>query len=157
MKKGEFLIKYNTAKQVSEAAFSKLGLAAKKFTKAYQDEYADLSDEEHFLRKDFAIIEGEGVNKKAKTERLQNGAEILVMDDSKEKELFAALKAWRKEEISFELDKYEPIKLEGKLLFMSAPIYDTLNGYVFNVSEEAYLEALEAEIIRQQEESQTNK
>lgn len=143
MKKGEFLIKYNVAVQVSEQAFNKLGLAAKRFTKAYADEYSDLADEEHFVRKDFAIVEGEGVNKKAKTERLQNGAEVLVKDDAKEKELRVALKAWKKEEISFKLDKHKPIELTKKLLVMSAPIFEELNGFVFIANEEEYLEALD--------------
>lgn len=147
--KGEFLIKYNTAVQVANSAFSKLGLSAKKFTKAYADEYSDLSDEEHFIRKEYAETEGENAAKKAKKD--QNGS--FIMDDSKEKELFAALKAWRKEPIEFEMDKFEPIKIEGKLLFMSAPIYEELNGFVFDVSEEDYLANLEAEMIRQQEEN----
>jgi hypothetical protein len=34
---------------------------------------------------------------------------------------------------------------------MSAPIYDELNGFVFEVSEGDYLESLEAEIVRQDE------
>ena len=143
MEKGEFLIKYNVAIQVAEQAFNKLGLAAKRYTKAYADEYSDLADEEHFVRKDFAIVEGEGINKKAKTERLQNGAEVLVMDDSKEKELRAALKAWKKEKVSFELDKHTPIELTEKLLIMSAPIFEELNGYVFIANEEDYLKALD--------------
>lgn len=153
MKKGEFLIKYNVAVQLANAAFSKLGLSAKKFTKAYADEYSDLADEEHFIRKEFAETEGEGASKKAKKD--QNGG--LIIDDSKEKELIKALKAWRKEPIEFEMDKFEPIKIEGKLLFMSAPIYDELNGYVFDVSEEDYLANLEAEIERQDNEAKENK
>lgn len=143
MNKGEFLVKYNVATQVANTAFSKLGLTAKKFTKAYANEYSDLADEEHFIRKDFAKIV-DGVAQKD-----QQGN--LVMDDSKEKELFTALKAWKKEPITFELDKFTPIKLEGKLLFMSAPIYEELNGFVFDVEESVYLEALEAEVIRQSE------
>lgn len=143
MNKGEFLVKYNTAVQVANTAFSKLGLTAKKFTKAYADDFSDLADEEHFIRKDFAKIV-DGVAQKD-----QQGN--LVMDDSKEKELFTALKAWKKEPITFELDKFTPIKLEGKLLFMSAPIYEELNGFVFDVEESVYLEALEAEVIRQSE------
>jgi len=143
MKKGEFLVLYNVANQVANNAFSKLGLAAKKFTKAYVNEYSDLADEEHFIRKNHCkIVDGQA-------QKDQQGQ--LVMDSSKEKELFADLKEWKKEPIEFELNKFAPIKLEGKLLFMSAPIYDTLNGYVFDVSEEDYLAAIEAEIIRQNE------
>jgi len=145
MNKGEFIQKYNVAVQVANTAFSRLGLAAKKFTKAYADEYSDLSDEEHFIRKEFAQTEGEGVNKKAKKD--ENGN--FIMDDSKEKESVSAIKSWKKEPIEFEMNKFTPIKLEGKLLFMSAPIYDELNGYVFDVSEEDYLAAIEAEIERQ--------
>ncbi len=143
MNKGQFLVKYNTAAQVANTAFSKLGLTAKKFTKAYANEYSDLADEEHFIRKDFAKIV-EGVAQKD-----QQGN--LVMDDSKEKELFTALKAWKKEPIEFDLDKFTPIKLEGKLLFMSAPIYEELNGFIFDVEESVYLDALESEVIRQSE------
>lgn len=143
MNKGEFLVKYNVATQVANTAFSKLGLTAKKFTKAYANEYSDLADEEHFIRKDFAKIV-DGVAQKD-----QQGN--LVMDDSKEKELFTALKAWKKEPIEFELDKFTPVKLEGKLLFMSAPIYEELNGFVFDVEEIVYLDALESEVIRQSE------
>lgn len=143
MNKGQFLIKYNVAHQLANNAFSKLGLAAKKFTKCYADEYSDLSDEEHFVRKDFAKIV-DGVAQKD-----QQGQ--LVMDDSKEKELVAALKAWKKEPICFDIDKFAPIKIEGKLLFMSPAIYDELNEFVFDVSEEDYLNTLEAEIIRQNE------
>jgi len=146
MNKGEFLIKYNVATQVANNAFSKLGLAAKKFTKAYADEYSDLADEEHFLRKDFAELDE---NKKAKKD--QQGQ--LILDDSKEKELFKALKAWKKEPIEFELNKFTPIKLEGTLLFMSAPIYEELNGFVFDVEEEVYLQALEIEIQKQDAEA----
>lgn len=149
MNKGEFLIKYNTAIQVANNAFSKLGLAAKKFTKVYADEYSDLADEEYFLRKEFAETEGEGVSKKAKKDEDGN----FIVNNSKEKELFAALKAWKKEPIGFEMNKFTPIKLEGKLLFMSAPIYDELNGYVFDVSEEDYLATLEAEMIKQEAET----
>jgi hypothetical protein len=145
MRKSEFLIMYNTAVQVSNTAFSKLGLAAKKFTKVFADEYSDLADEQHFLDKDFAELDEQ---KKPKKE--QNGT--FIIDTKKEKEHFAALKAWKKEEIEVDFSKFTPIKLEGKLLFMSAPIYDTLNGYVFDVPEEVYLEALEAEMVRQQEE-----
>jgi hypothetical protein len=141
MNKGQFLIKYNIANQLANNAFSKLGLAAKKFTKAYAEEYSDLSDEEHFVRKDFAQLEG------GQAKKDQQGQ--LVMDSTKEKELFASLKKWKKEIVEFELDKFTPIKIEGKLLFMSAAIYDELNGFVFDVSEEDYLTALEAEIIRQ--------
>jgi len=143
MKKGEFLVLYNVATQVANTAFSKLGLSAKKFTKAYANEYSDLADEEHFIRKNHCkIVDGQA-------QKDQQGQ--LVMDDSKEKELFADLKEWKKEPIEFELDKFAPVKLEGKILFMSAPIYDELNGYVFDVSEEDYLSAIEAEIIRQNE------
>jgi len=142
MRKGEFLVLYNIASQVSNTAFSKLGLAAKKFTKAYANDFSDLADEEHFVRKTHSkIVDGQA-------QKDQQGQ--LVMDDSKEKELFADLKEWKKEPICFELDKFTPIKLEGKLLFMSAPIYEELNGFVFDVSEEVYLEAVEKEILRQQ-------
>ncbi len=143
MTKAEALIILNTALQVSETAFSKLGLTAKKFFKAFSDEYSDLRDEEYFVRKDFAKLEG------GQAVKDQQGN--LVMDTAKEKELFAAVKAWKKEECDIDWSRFAPIKLEGKLLFMSAPIYDTLNGYVFNVSEEDYLAAIEAEIVRQNE------
>jgi hypothetical protein len=139
MTKGEFLVLYNTAGQVANNAFSKLGLAAKRFTKAYADEYSDLADEEHFVRKEFAQLDE---NKQAKKD--QQGA--LIMDDTKEKELVAALKAWKKEPIEFELNKFMPVKIEGKLLFMSAAIYEELNGFVFDVSEDDYIAAVEAEI-----------
>ena len=142
MTKGEFLVLYNTAGQVANNAFSKLGLAAKRFTKAYADEYSDLADEEHFVRKEFAQLDE---NKQAKKD--QQGA--LIMDDTKEKELVAALKAWKKEPIEFELNKFMPVKIEGKLLFMSAAIYEELNGFVFDVSEDDYIAAIEAEIEKQ--------
>jgi hypothetical protein len=146
MNKGEFLVLYNTAAQVANNAFNKLGLAAKRYTKAYADEYGDLADEEHFIRKDFAQLDE---NKQAKKD--QQGA--LIMDDTKEKELVAALKAWKKEPIEFELDNFIPIKIEGKLLFMSPAIYEVLNGHVFNVPEEEYYAAIEAEIERQDKEA----
>jgi hypothetical protein len=146
LNKGEFLLKYNVASQVSNNAFSKLGLAAKRFTKAYADEYSDLADEEHFVRKDFAQI---GEDKQVKKD--QNGG--LIMDDTKEKELVAALKAWKKEPIEFEVNKFTPVKIEGKLLFMSAAIYEELNGFVFDVSEDDYIAAIEAEIERQDKEA----
>jgi hypothetical protein len=145
LNKGEFLLKYNVASQVSNNAFSKLGLAAKRFTKAYADEYSDLADEEHFVRKDFAQI---GEDKQVKKD--QNGG--LIMDDTKEKELVAALKAWKKESIEFEVNKFVPVKIEGKLLFMSAAIYEELNGFVFDVSEDDYIAAIEAEVERQNSE-----
>jgi hypothetical protein len=146
LNKGEFLLKYNVASQVSNNAFSKLGLAAKRFTKAYADEYSDLADEEHFVRKEFAQLDE---NKQAKKD--QNGG--LIMDDTKEKELVAALKAWKKEPIEFEVNKFTPVKIEGKLLFMSAAIYEELNGFVFDVSEDDYIAAIEAEIERQDKEA----
>lgn len=142
MNKGEFLIKYNTAIQVANTAFSGLGISSKKYTKVYKDDYDDLADEEHFIRKDFAKIV-DGVAQKD-----QQGQ--LVMDSLKEKELFVALKAWKKEPICFELDKFTPVKLSGKTLFISPAIYEELNGFVFDVSEEVYLEAVEKEIQRQQ-------
>lgn len=142
MDKGQFLIKYNTALQVANTAFSKLGLTAKKFTKAYKDDYDDLADEEHFIRKDFAkVVDGQA-------QKDQQGQ--LVMDDSKERELVAALRAWKKEPICFELDKFTPVKLSGKTLFISPAIYEELNGFVFDVNEEVYLEEVEKEILRQQ-------
>jgi hypothetical protein len=144
LNKGEFLLKYNVASQVSNNAFSKLGLAAKRFTKAYADEYSDLADEEHFVRKDFAQI---GEDKQVKKD--QNGG--LIMDDTKEKELVAALKAWKKEPFEFVVNKFVPVKIEGKLLFMSAAIYEELNGFVFDVSEDDYIAAIEAEVERQKE------
>jgi len=143
MTKAEALIILNTALQVSETAFSKLGLASKRFYKTFASDYSDLADEEYFVKKDFAKLEG------GQAVKDQQGN--LVMDTAKEKELFAAVKAWKKEECDIDWSKFTPIKLEGKLLFMSAPIYDTLNGYVFDVSEEDYLAAIEAEIIRQNE------
>ena len=146
LNKGEFLLKYNVASQVSNNAFSKLGLAAKRFTKAYADEYSDLADEEHFVKKDFAQI---GEDKQVKKD--QNGG--LIMDDTKEKELVAALKAWKKEPIEFEVNKFVPVKIEGKLLFMSAAIYEELNGFVFDVSEDDYIAAIEAEVERQKAEA----
>jgi hypothetical protein len=146
MNKGEFLLKYNVANQVANNAFSKLGLAAKRFTKTYADEYSDLADEEHFVRKEFAQLDE---NKQAKKD--QQGA--LIMDDTKEKELVAALKLWKKEPIEFELKKFMPVKIEGKLLFMSAAIYEELNGFVFDVSEDDYIAAIEAEIERQDKEA----
>jgi uncharacterized small protein (DUF1192 family) len=45
-----------------------------------------------------------------------------------------------------------PVKIEGKLLFMSAAIYEELNGFVFDVSEDDYIAAIEAEIERQKAE-----
>jgi hypothetical protein len=147
MNKGEFLIKYNVASQLANNAFSKLGLAAKKFTKAYAEEYSDLADEEHFIKKDFAQI---GEDKQAKKD--QQGQ--LIMDSTKEKEFVAALKAWKKEPIGFELDKFTPVKIEGKLLFFSPAIYEELNGFVFDVSEEDYLIAIEAEVERQDKEAE---
>jgi hypothetical protein len=75
------------------------------------------------------------------------------MDDTKEKELVAALKAWKKEPIEFEVNKFVPVKIEGKLLFMSAAIYEELNGFVFDVSEDDYIAAIEAEVERQNSEN----
>lgn len=144
MNKGQFLILYNVANQVANNAFNKLGLSAKRYTKAYADEYSDLADQEHFIRKDFAELDE---NKKAKKD--QQGQ--LIMDSSKEKELSEALKAWKKEPIEFELDNFIPVKIEGKQLFMSPAIYEELNGHVFNVPEEEYYAAVEAEIARQKE------
>jgi phosphotransferase system HPr-like phosphotransfer protein len=143
MNKKEFLIKHNIASHVASKAFGKLGLTAKRFTKAYANEYEDLSDEEHFIRKDFAKIVDGSVQKD------QQGQ--LVMDGTKEKELVAALKAWKKEPIEFEFNnaKFQPVKLEGKDIFIAADIFEELNGFVFDVSEEDYLKAVEAEITKQ--------
>jgi hypothetical protein len=148
MTKGEFLIKYNVANQVANQAMGKLGLTAKRFTKAYADEFGDLADEEHFIRKDFAQLDEQ---KQAKKD--QQGQ--LILDDIKEKELVAALKAWKKEPIEFEFNyaKFQPVKLEGKALFVSAVIFEELNGFVFDVSEEDYLEAIETEIAKQNTET----
>lgn len=148
MTKGEFLIKYNIANQVANQAMGKLGLTAKRFTKAYVDEFGDLADEEHFIRKDFAQLDE---NKQAKKD--QQGQ--LILDDTKEKEMVAALKVWKKEPIEFEFNhaKFTPVKLEGKALLVSAVIFEELNGFVFDVSEEDYLEAIEAEIAKQNTET----
>ena len=146
MNKGEFLKKYNIANYIGENAFSKLGLAGKRFTNAYSEDYEDLSLEESFIRKDFAEI---GEDKKPKKD--QQGQ--WVIDDAKEKDLALALKAWKKEPIEFELIKFMPVKIEGKLLFMSASIYEELNGFVFNVSEDDYIAAIEAEIEKQKAEA----
>jgi hypothetical protein len=142
MTKGEFNRKFNVATQVANTAFSKVGLSATKFLKAYTTEAGDLSDELYFVNKDFAELDEQ---KKAKKDQSGN----LIMDDLKEKELLAAVKAWNKEPIEFELDKFIPVELKGKQLFMSAPVYHELNGFVFDVSEEDYLQSLEAEIVRQ--------
>jgi hypothetical protein len=143
MNKGEFLIKFNISNQLANQAFSKLGLAAKKFTKVYAEEYSDLADEEHFVRKSFAQIE----NGQAKKD--QNGS--LILDDSKEKEMVSALKAWKKEPIEFSVDKFTPVKLEDNLLFLSPAIFDELNGFVFEVNEDDYIKIIEAEVLRQNE------
>jgi len=142
MNKGEFNRKVNVATQVANTAFSKVGLSATKFLKAYSTEAGDLADELFFVKKDFAELDE---NKKAKKDQSGN----LVMDSVKEKEMVAAVRAWNKEPIEFELDKFIPVELVGKQLFMSAPIYEELNGFVFQVSEEDYLEGLETEIKRQ--------
>ena len=145
MNKGTFLKKYNIANHVAENAFGKLGLSSKRFTNAYSDEYTDLSIEESFIRKDFAEI---GEDKKPKKDQQGN----FIIDDSKEKELVAALKAWKKEPIVFEFNhaKFLPAKLEGKALFVSAVIFEELNGFVFDVTEEEYLEAIESEVAKQE-------
>lgn len=146
MNKGEFIVKYNIANQVANTAYNKLGLSAKRWMRAYNDEYTDLSDQEYFIKAAFAELDE---NKKAKKD--QQG--LLIMDSSKEKELSEALKAWKKEPIEFELDNFIPVKIEGKQLFMSPAIYEELNGHVFNVSEEEYYSAVEAEIAKQNSET----
>jgi hypothetical protein len=126
-------------------AMGKFGLSCKRFTKSYQNQYEDLADEEHFIKKDFAQFDEQKQAKK-------NQQGQLIMDDSKEKELVAALKSWKKEPIEFEFDhnKFAPVKLEGKDIFVSAVIYEELNGFVFDVTEEEYLEAIESEVAKQE-------
>jgi hypothetical protein len=102
MTKGEFNRKINVATQVANTAFSKVGLSATKFLKAYTNEAGDLADELYFVRKDFAELDEQ---KKAKKDQSGN----LIMDDSKEKEMVAAIRAWGKEPIQFELDKFVPV------------------------------------------------
>lgn len=145
MTKGEFIVKYNIANEVANKAMGKLGLTAKRFTKSYTDEFNDLADEEHFIRKDFAkIVDGTAQ---------KDPQGHLVIDDTKEKELVVALKAWKKEPIEFEFNKpkFQPVKLEGKDIFVSSVIFEELNGFVFDVSEEEYLKTIEEELAKQKE------
>lgn len=144
MTKREFLIKYNVASQVAEKAFGKLGLSAKRFTKAYSEDFSDLTDEEYFIRKDFAQLD------EAKQAKKDQQGQLLI-DDTKEKELVVALKYWKKLPIDFEInhDKFKPVKLEGRDLFVTAVIFEELNGFVFDLSEEEYLEAIEARLSKE--------
>ena len=144
MTKGEFITKLNIATQVANTAFSRVGLTAKRFTKTFNEEYADLLDEQYFIKKDFAELDEKGQAKKD-----QQGN--LILDSSKEKEMVTALKLWNKEPFEVDFSKFKLVKLTGKELFMSAVIFDELNGYVFDINEEEYLNELEAEIIRQNE------
>lgn len=143
MTKGEFINKYNIATHLANTAYSKLGLICKRFTKAYADEYGDLQDELYFIRAGYAEKEGEKLKKD------QQGQLIMTMTSEQEKKLSSEIKEFNKQELPFGVDKFTPVKLEGKLLFMSATIYEELNGLVFDCEEDVYIEALEEEIKRQ--------
>lgn len=146
MNKKEFQSIFNMATALSQQAFSALGLAAKNFVKAHKELGEDLADENYYMRGEYCLKEG------SQWKRDDKGNPIF--DDSKTKEYVSAVKAWGKEEVEVDWGVFTPVQLKGKLLFMSPEIYATLNGYVFNVPEDVYLESLETEVIRQDKEKE---
>lgn len=138
MKKGEFLVVYNVSVDVSNQMFNKLGLKAKKFTNKFKGLYEDLSLEEIYIRYDFAIKEGEAFKKDEK------GTPIVKAES--EKEFLKKLSEWKKEEVEVDLSDFTFVELDEKLIKMLPPsIYDTLNGYLFSVSEDEYLSIITKE------------
>lgn len=138
MTKKEFLILYNTANFMANNSFNKLGLICKRFTKAFTDEFSDLADEEYYIRAELAPKEGETIKKS------HNGQPIISAD--KDKELSEKLNAWKAEGMKIDFSKWSlftPDLAKDKKLFLISPeIYETLNGFVFSLSEEDYFSCL---------------
>ena len=137
--KGEFLVVYNTANFLAENSFTKLGLTAKKYCNAFKEDYEALALEETYeVRAPFYLkVDG-------KVSKNDKGAPIV--DESKEKELSAALSAWKKQPIEL-TGTFTPITtLLPKALMISPAIFDTINGHVINIDEEVYLEIVGAEL-----------
>ena len=137
MTKKDFLVIYNTANYAANNAFNKLGLKAKFFTNAFKSDFEVLADEEYYLRAELAEKDN-GVPKKD-----QSGQ--LIINYENEKKLMVELKKWKLEE--FVLDKsklapFVPTEKDEKCFLISPEIYETLNGFVFDLNEEKYLEIL---------------
>ena len=138
MNKGEFLTKYNTAIYLSQRAFNKLGLKSKTISNEYKNLFEELADEEYYLRAEFASKNEDGTAKKDSNQQL-----IVTLEN--EILLISKLKAWKKEEVEVTVSSkiFIPTFPKDENLFKISPeIYDTLNGFVFELDEEIYFDIL---------------
>ena len=143
MTKKDFLIIYNTASYLANNAFNKLGLKSKFFTNAFKSDYDVLSDEEYYLRAELAEKDN-GVPRKD-----QSGQLVVSLDN--DKKLAVELKKWKSEEFILDKSKlspFVPTEKDEKCFMISPEIYETLNGFVFDLDEEKYLEILEKNKIK---------
>ena len=135
MTKIEFIEKYNTCFSVSNQLFNKVGLIAKRCCNKYKEGFDDLSLEELYIRYEFAIKEGESFKRDA-------NQQVIIKADS-EKEFNTNFRNWKNEPYSYEI-KFTPIVFEEKFIKMIPPsIFDVLNGFLFDISEEEYLSIIE--------------
>lgn len=138
MTKGEFITIYNTATFISQRAFNKLGLKAKAFTKSQLSIFEELADEEYYLRAELAEKNEDKTIKKDANQQ-------LIITAENEKLLLPKLKAWKKEKV--ELNDFKvfipELPKDEKLFLVSPEIFETLNGYVFQLNENDYLDILE--------------
>lgn len=137
MTKKDFLIIYNTASYLANNAFNKLGLKSKFFTNAFKSDFEALADEEYYIRAELAEKDN-GVPRKDVNKQ-------LVVSLENDKKLVVKLKEWKSEEFILDKSKlapFVPTEKDEKCFLISPEIYETLNGFVFELSEEKYLEIL---------------
>jgi hypothetical protein len=153
MNKGELIEKVNIAAYLGNNSYNKLGLLGKRYQKAQNSVYGDLTDEEYFLRIESALMKEDKPVKEGQQQ------EIIVIDPKKEKEFVAKLKAWKLEEV--EPNEFTPIEiLDPKLLKIAPSIFEAINGVIITCPEEVYLDALDqyaAEIEAKELEFQSKK
>jgi hypothetical protein len=137
MKKGKFLVKYNTAVNLSQKFYNKLGLKAKSFTNTQLSVYEELADEEYYLMAELA-------EKKEDNSLKKDANQQLILTAENQKLLHLKLKSWKNEEV--ELNEFKPfipeLPKDNHLFLISPEIFETLNGFVFQLEEEDYLNIL---------------
>lgn len=136
MNKKELIEAVNLGTYLGNNSYNKLGLIGKRYQKAQNSVFGDLTDEEYFLRIEHALMKDE------KPVREGQQQEIIVIDPKKEKEFIAKLKAWKLEEVI--PNEFTPVEiLDPKLLKIAPSIFEAINGVIITCPEEVYLEALD--------------
>lgn len=127
--KRDFLVLFNSCNHIGQKIHNKLGLFCANFCRKYAYIFEKLSTEEKEIDAIPEIVSGKGVVEKS---------ELLLK--------------WKSELLGINLDKhtvYIPNEKDLGYFIVAPDLYLTLNGFIFELSEEDYLAALEAEIIVQ--------